>query len=171
MKIAQEKLLKNWKKKETLYHQIAKEREFQEGEKVILLLSTDTSKLLMQWKRPCEIISRCKKGNDYRVEVNKKVKTFYSQMLKKYLERADRDRAPQQNSDDNQVISCNVSTGIIGGNENLSVHDNEMLELANCLSEGNSTEVKLGVELTKTLQEEMNEDLVKTQRDFFGYSR
>ena len=90
-----------------------------------MLLPTDTNKLLMQWKEPYEIMSRCGKGNDRRVEVNKKVKTFHANMLKKYIERADQDGAPQQNSDNNQEMSCDVCTGIIRGNEDLSVNDNE----------------------------------------------
>ena len=125
MKIAQEELRKSQKKKRTLYDRRAKGREFQEGNKVLLLLSTDTNKFFIQWKGPYEIMSRCGKGNDYRVEVNKKVKTFHANMLNKYIERADQDGAPQQNSDDNQVISCDVCTGVIGGNENLSVNNNE----------------------------------------------
>ena len=132
MKIAKEELLKSRKKNKTLYDRGAKRREFQEDNKVLLLLPTDTNKLLMQWKRFYEIMSRYAKGNDYRVEKNKKVKTFHANMLKKYIERADQDGAPQQNSDDNQVMSCDVCTGIIGGNEDLSVIDNEMMELANC---------------------------------------
>ena len=127
MKIAQEELLKSRKKNKTLYHRRAKRREFQEGDKMLLLLPTDTNKLLMQWKGPYEIMSRCGKGNDYRVEVNKKVKTFYANMLKKYIKRADQDGAPQQNSDNNQVMSCDVCTGIIGENEDQSVNDDEMI--------------------------------------------
>ena len=53
---------------------------------MLLLLPTDTNKLLMQWKGPYEIVGRCGKGNDYRIEVNKEVKTFYANMLKKYNE-------------------------------------------------------------------------------------
>ena len=71
MKIAQEELLKSRKKNKTLYDRRAERREFQEGDRVLLLLPTDTNKLLMQWKGPYEIMSRCGKGNDYRVEVNK----------------------------------------------------------------------------------------------------
>ena len=48
MKIAKEELLKSRKKSKTLYNRRAKRREFQEGDKVLLLLSTDTNKLLMQ---------------------------------------------------------------------------------------------------------------------------
>ena len=109
-----------------------KRREFQEDDKVLLLLLMDTNKLLMQWKGPYEIMSRCGKRNDYRVEVNKKVKTFYAKMLKKCIEIADQHGAPQQNSDDNHAMSCDIFTGIIGRNEDLSVNDDETMELANC---------------------------------------
>ena len=47
MKIAQEELLKSRKKNKTLYDRRAKRREFQEGDKLLLLLPTDTNKLLM----------------------------------------------------------------------------------------------------------------------------
>ena len=73
---------------------------------VLLLLPMDTNKLLMQWKVPYEIVSKCGKGNNYRIKVNKTVKTFHANMLKKCIERADGDGAPQQNSDDNQIMSC-----------------------------------------------------------------
>ena len=96
-------------------------------------------------------MSRCGKGNDYRVEVNKKVKTFHANMLKKYVERADQDGAPQQNSDNNQVMSCDVCTG----------NDEEMMELANCHQKETVKDVKLGIELTRIQQEEMMDALVR----------
>ena len=44
------------------------------GEKVLVLLPTDQNKLLMQWKGPFEVeIKGTKWGNNYQVEVNKKV--------------------------------------------------------------------------------------------------
>ena len=131
-----------------------------------MLLPTDTNKLLMQWKGSYEIMSRCGKGNDYWVEVNKKVKTFYANMLKKYIERADQDGAPQQNSDNNRVMSCDVCTGIIGENEDLSVNDEEMVELANCHQKETVKDVKLGIELTKIQQEEMMDTLVRYTKVF-----
>ena len=84
----------------------------------------------MQWRGPYEIMSSCGKGNDYRIEVNKKMKTFHANMLKKYIKRADQDKEPQQNLDNNQM-SCDVCTRIIGRNEDLSVND-KMMKLANC---------------------------------------
>ena len=61
--------------------------------------------------------------------MNKKVKTFHANMLQKCIERADQDGAPQQNSDDDQIMSYDVCTGIVGGNEDLSVNNDEMMEL------------------------------------------
>ena len=66
MKISQEELLKSRKKTKTLYDQSAKEREFHKGDKVLLLLTTDTNKLFMQWKGPYKTISRRGTGNDCR---------------------------------------------------------------------------------------------------------
>ena len=161
MKIAQEELLKSRKKNKTLFDRRAKRREFQESDKVLLLLPTDTNKLLMQWKGPYEVISRCGKDNVYRVEVNKKVKTFHANMLKKYIERADQDGAPQQNLDDSRVMFCDVCTEIIGENEDLSVNDDEMMELANCHQKETVKSVKLGIELTKIQQEQMMATLAR----------
>ena len=154
-------MLKSRKKNKALYDKRAKRREFQDGDKVLLLLPTDTNKLLMQWKGPYEIMSRCGKGNDYRIEVNKKVKMFHANMLKKYIETDDQDGAPQRNSDNNQVMSCEACTGIIGENEDLNVNDEEMMELANCHQKETVKDVKLGIELTKIQQEEMMCTLVR----------
>ena len=120
----------------------------------------------MQWKGPYEIMSRRGKGNDDRVEVNNKVKTFHANMIKKYIERADQDEAPEQNSDNNQAMSCGVCTGIIGGNEDLNVNDDEMMEFANCHQMETVQNVKLGVELTKTQQEEMMSNLSRHKEVF-----
>ena len=76
--------------------------------------------------------------------MNKKVKTFHANILKKYIKRADQDGAPQQNSDDNQVMSCDACTGIVGGNEDFSVSDDEMMELTTCHQKETVEDVKLG---------------------------
>ena len=133
---------------------------------MLLLLLTETNKLLMQWKGPYEMVGRCGKGNDYRIEVNKKVKTFHANMLKKYIEGADQDGAPQQNSDDKELMSCDVCTGIIGGNEDLIVNDDEMMELTNCHQKETVIDVKLGVKMTETQQEEMMSTLSRDDEVF-----
>ena len=52
-------------------------------------------------------------------------------------------------------MSGDVRTRIVEGNEDLSVNDDEMMELANCHQKETVQDVKLGVERTKTQQEEM----------------
>ena len=93
-------------------------------------------------------MSRCGKRNGYRIEINKKAKTFHANMLKKYVESADQNEAAQQNSDNNQTMSCNVCTAIIGGNEDLSVNDDKMMEWANCHQKETVQETKLPVDFT-----------------------
>ena len=55
------------------------------------------------------------------------MKTFHANMLTEYIE-----GATQQSSDDNQAMSCDICIEIIGGNEDLSVNEDEMMKLANC---------------------------------------
>ena len=87
-------------------------------------------------------------------------------MLKKYIERADQFEAPQQNLDDNQAMSCDVCTGIVRGKEDLSVNNDEMMELANFHQKETVQDVKLGVERTKTQQEEMMNTLSRHKKIF-----
>ena len=122
-------------------------------------------------KEDCEIMSRCGKGNDYRIEVNKSVKTFHANMLKRYIERDDQDGATRRNSDNNQAMSCDVCTGIIGGDEDLSVNDKEMMELDNCHQKETVKDVKLGIELTKNATGRDDGHLGKIRRSIFGYTR
>ena len=61
-------------------------------------------------------------------------------------------------------MSCDVCTGIIGGNENRSVNNDEMMELANCHQKETVQYVELGIELTKTQQEEMMNTLSRHKK-------
>lgn len=58
------------------------------GEKVLILLPSDSNKLLMQWQGPYQIVKRLGKV-DYQLEVKGKVKTYHANMLKKYVERCE----------------------------------------------------------------------------------
>ncbi|GFO25737.1 Zinc finger protein [Plakobranchus ocellatus] len=68
------------------YYRTAKRRKFSIGEKVLVLLPTDSNKLLMQWKGPFEIVATV--GiNDYRINMGGKEKTFHANLLKGYIAR------------------------------------------------------------------------------------
>ena len=81
MKLAQAELEKNQERNKNLCNRKVKKRSFQVGDKTLVLLPTDQNKLFMQWKGPFEI-KGTKWGNNYQVEVNKKVKTYHINMLK-----------------------------------------------------------------------------------------
>ena len=63
-------------------------------------------------------------------------------------------------------MSYDVCTGIIGDNEDLSVNDDENMELANCHQKETVRDIKLGVELNKTQQEEMMSNLSRHKKVF-----
>lgn len=84
--MAQRELLKATERTKVHYNRRARERNFKVGEKVLLLLPTDTNKLLLQWKGPFEVKEKLG-GMDYRIEVGTGIKIFHANLLKKYHER------------------------------------------------------------------------------------
>jgi len=56
----------------------------------LVLLPTDSNKLLLQWKGPFEILEKVR-GDDYRVQLVGRTKTFHANMLKKYWSREHED--------------------------------------------------------------------------------
>ena len=63
-------------------------------------------------------------------------------------------------------MPCDVCTGIIGGNEDLGVNDDDMMELANRHQKETVQDVKLGVKLAKTQQEKMMDTLSRHEEVF-----
>lgn len=61
-----------------------------ECEKVIVLLPIASNKLLIQWTEPYRIFQKV--GSvDQKIDVDRKLKTFYTYMLKQYVDRHDDD--------------------------------------------------------------------------------
>ncbi|RUS80747.1 hypothetical protein EGW08_011470 [Elysia chlorotica] len=70
------------------YDRGTKARKFKPGDDVLVLLPTDTNKLLMQWKGPYKVVAVV--GiNDYRVKMGRKEKTVHANLLKRYVSRLD----------------------------------------------------------------------------------
>ena len=86
MRLAEAELEKNLIRNKKLYNRKTKKRVVQERDKVLALFPTDHNKLLMHWKGPFKV-KGCKEGNNYQIEVNQKMKTFYINLLKRYVER------------------------------------------------------------------------------------
>ena len=84
--LARDNLQKVQFKQKTHYDKRARLRKFDVGDKVLSLLPTESNKLLLQWKGPYEVVEIVNRM-DYRVDVDGVVGTFYSNMLKQYVER------------------------------------------------------------------------------------
>ena len=56
------------------------------GDKVLLLLPTDSNKLLLQWRGPFEIVEVLNHV-DYRVKVNGYIHSYHANILRLYVER------------------------------------------------------------------------------------
>ena len=73
-------------KQKAYYDRRARSRKFDVGDKVLLLLPTDSNKLLLQWKGPYEVVEVVNRM-DYKIDVNGVVSTYHANMLKQYVER------------------------------------------------------------------------------------
>ena len=85
-KLAYENLRKAQGKQRAYYDRRVKSRRFNVGDKVLLLLPTDSNKLLLQWKGPFEVTEVLNRM-DYWIDVNGVIGTYHANMLKQYVER------------------------------------------------------------------------------------
>ena len=91
-KLTHENLKKVQIKQKAYYDRRARSRKLDVGDKVLLLLPTDSNKLLLQSKGPYEVVEVVNRM-DYKIDVNGVVSTYHANMLKQYVER--RNELPQ----------------------------------------------------------------------------
>ena len=72
------------------YDRKGRNRRFDVGQKVLVLLPTEHNNLTLQWKDPYEIIEVINKM-DYKINVGGKTKIYHANLLKRYLERQEED--------------------------------------------------------------------------------
>ena len=88
LKLAQEQLKLSQEQRKCYYDKRTKVRCFQPGDNVLVLLPTDTNKLLLQWKGPYDVIWVVG-PNDYKVLMKGKEKTLHANLLQKYVMKED----------------------------------------------------------------------------------
>ena len=86
--IAREELRKAQRYQKRHYDLRARQRQFETGDMVLVLLPTEANKLLMQLKRPYSVEERIG-SNDYRINVKGKVKTYHVYLLRRYRVRSE----------------------------------------------------------------------------------
>ena len=115
-KLAHENLKKVQIKQKAYYDRRARSRKFDVGDKVLLLLPTDSNKLLLHWKGPYEVVEVVNRM-DYKIDVNGVVSTYHANMLKQYVERR------------NELSHCLLSAKAI---KSVDDDDNEDFSLDDC---------------------------------------
>ena len=83
IKVAHKSLQQAQRRYKKYYDRKAKQRKFQEGHEVLIMLPTDVNKLLMQWKGPFKIEKKMG-PNDFKIRIDGKSKVYHANMLKKY---------------------------------------------------------------------------------------
>ena len=86
LKIAREELEKAQRTYKVYYDRSTKRRTFSAGDKVLILLSTESNKLLMRWRGPYSVVLPVGKC-DYRINVGGKVKIYHDNLLKGFVQR------------------------------------------------------------------------------------
>ena len=85
-KLAQDNVRKLDIKQNAFYDKRARSRKFDVGDKVLLLLPSESNKVLLQWNGPYEVLEVVNAMN-YKINVKGVVYTYPANMLKLYVER------------------------------------------------------------------------------------
>ena len=143
------------------YDKKTRPRSLQVGDQVLVLRPTDGNKLLMQWKGPFKVEGILSK-NDYRVNVDGKIKTYHINLLKKYLSRSDGDQG--WNIQDGCTAFHGVEATVV--REESHPEDPDLLELLPLGSKENSSHLTYGDQLTPDQLDDLHE-LVREYSDIF----
>ena len=160
LKLAQEELEKSQKRYKRHYDRKAKPRRLEVGDRVLILLPTDSNKLLMQWRGPYTVESRVG-ANDYRVKVGSKTKTYHVNMLKKYISREPEENVVPVDDTDGATVSV---AGVI--HQDVDPELGEVPDLEGYRQREGVRDVKLGDELPED-QRRVLKDLVRRYPDVF----
>ncbi|XP_075732486.1 uncharacterized protein LOC142775054 [Rhipicephalus microplus] len=126
------------------YNRKSRDRVFQPGDKVLILLPTDKNKLLLHWKGPFEV--QAKIGDfDYSIKTPGGPKIFHANLLKKYAERETNQDAPHQ---------CQAIVGVIDNGEEQELPVPEFVQ----------TEGITDVKICPSLTDQQKEELEKTMK-------
>ena len=141
-----------------------KQRQFEKGDTVLILLPTETDKFLMRCEGPYSVEERIG-SNDYRINVKGKVKTYHVNLLKRYHVRSE-ELMPK--ADDNVRgpplgTVCSAIVEDTDGTQEAAGHDG-LLKLGSYLSTESFEEVKYGDGLIK----EQMVEVVGLIREFAG---
>ncbi|XP_071964120.1 uncharacterized protein [Antedon mediterranea] len=160
--MAQKNLQKSKVRYKQYYDKKSKSREFEVGDKVLLLLPTDKNKLLLQWKGPFKVVKKC--GYlDYQIDINGKFKIFHANLLKRYYERTADISAALEVSEPSGILEL-ASTAVIEcepnetftSNQNYHLSNENLLQLHPLLAKETTADIRINESLDDTLKHEVH---------------
>ena len=138
-------------KQKAYYDRRARSRNFDVGDKVLLLLPTDSNKFLLQWKGPYEVVEVVNRM-DYKIYVNGVVSTYHANMLKQYVERR------------NELSHCLLPAEAI---ESVDDDDNEDFPLDDCtFPTAKKPESYRDVSISNTLTSEQRKEVETLMKQY-----
>ena len=163
---AQQELRKSMARSTKYYNRKSRDRKFRPGEKVLLLLPTDHNKMLLQWKGPFSVVHKLS-DQDYRLDMNGKIKTFHANILKKYIERevdVSQEKA-QPNSEANTEIGAQAT--IVDESDHVVESEQEMFHTLDSDQMSHKIGIQLPVfEPTETIKDvSLSSDMNSVQLD------
>jgi len=121
---------------------------------VLILLPTDSNKLLLQWKGPFKVLERVRE-NDYRIQLSERTKMFHANMIKKYWKREEEDVSGNDVTKEVNALVVEADNGM----------ENDMSLYVDMQTE-TFKDVRINPEFTKEQKMEMVE-LLEELRDVF----
>ncbi|XP_062585038.1 uncharacterized protein LOC134246689 [Saccostrea cucullata] len=144
------------KKQKRYYDKNARSRNFEVGQKVLVLLPTSTSKLLAQWKGPYEVTEKVSPV-DFRVRVSKNKETVYHvNMLKEWFE-----RESEENSKSEIMACLNVISSL--SSNDVQIEDGVVSDKVPALQQ---TESSADVLYSKDLNTEQRDQIQRLVEEF-----
>ena len=138
-------------KQKACYDRRARSHKFDVGDKVLLLLPTDSNKLLLQWKGPYEVVEVVNRM-DYRIDVNGVVCTYHANMLEQHVERR------------NELSHCLLSAEAI---ELVDDDENEEFPLDDCtFPTAKKPELYRDVSISDTLTSEQRKEVETLMKQY-----
>ncbi|GFS11869.1 reverse transcriptase [Elysia marginata] len=139
----------------THFHKKAKQRTFQRGDKVLLLLPSLHNKLQLKWQGPYEVIEKTG-PNVYQVDTGATQKSYHANLLKKYYDRA-------AELKEIGILQCAVASIIDEDEGEELCHDapQSKLEMPSLAQTETIKDVVISDNLSQREQEELNSLLVE----------
>ncbi|XP_033726122.1 uncharacterized protein LOC117315829 [Pecten maximus] len=167
-KIARESLLKSQGIYKHHYDKRTKNRQFEVGQKVLVLLPTDNNKLLLQWKGPFDVVEVVN-HMDYKVDVGGKIKIYHVNLLKLYVERIDVKTKCKATCPIGSAKETVAGIAVIEAEDEKdcgAVDDENLLELGNLSGKETFKDVEISDELSEDQQSEVKA-LLEEFQDIF----